>query len=54
MHRHTNTHVGQQFGRRSDEDRDGVTGGHGLTQHVTAQRSGRAKDDDASHHTAAE
>jgi hypothetical protein len=47
MHRHTITEVGQQLGRRSDRYRDVVTSGERLTQHVAAQRSRRAQDDDA-------
>ena len=49
MHRHSIADVGEQLGRRSDEYRDVVTGGDRLTQHVAAQRSGRAQDDDPGH-----
>jgi hypothetical protein len=47
MHRHPITEVRQQLGRRSDEYRDVVTRCERLAQHVAAQRSRRAQDDDA-------
>ena len=47
--RHSLMDFGRQLGRRADEDRDVVTGGDRLTQHVAAQRSGGAQDDNAGH-----
>ena len=49
MHRHSIADVGEQLGRRSDEYRDVVTGGDRLTQHVAAERSSGAQDEDAGH-----
>ena len=51
MHRHSIADVGEQLGRRSDEYRNVMTGGDRLTQHVAAQRSSGAQDDDAGHRT---